>query len=152
MNGEGLQHEDGHSLLLASVVPTVHAYDPAFAYEMATIVERGIDHMFGPQAEDCIYYLTLYNENYPMPALPVPQGDEALQAEAAASLREGILRGIYRYAGPAGAAAASSGCAETERPAPPSAMIGSCCTWTCRLNRLPTDSSLIPSIIAVNMS
>ena len=70
MNGEGLQHEDGHSLLLASVVPTVHAYDPAFAYEMATIVERGIDHMFGPEAEDCIYYLTLYNENYPMPALP----------------------------------------------------------------------------------
>src|ERR1035441_4402049 len=46
MNGEGLQHEDGHSLLLASVVPTVHAYDPAFAYEMATIVERGLDHMF----------------------------------------------------------------------------------------------------------
>ncbi|MGD0284981.1 MAG: pyruvate dehydrogenase (acetyl-transferring), homodimeric type [Acidimicrobiales bacterium] len=103
MNGEGLQHEDGHSLLLASVVPTVHAYDPAFAYEMATIVERGIDHMFGPQAEDCIYYLTLYNENYPMPALPVPEGDEVLQAEATASLREGILRGIYRYAGPAGA-------------------------------------------------
>ena len=54
MNGEGLQHEDGHSLLLASVVPTVHAYDPAFAYEMATIVERGINHMFGPEAEDCI--------------------------------------------------------------------------------------------------
>jgi pyruvate dehydrogenase E1 component len=114
MNGEGLQHEDGHSLLLASVVPTVHAYDPAFAYEMAAIVERGIDHMFGPQAEDCIYYLTLYNENYPMPALPVPQGDEALQAEAAASLREGILRGIYRYAGPAGAAGEAWGEAADE--------------------------------------
>jgi pyruvate dehydrogenase E1 component len=85
---------------LASVVPTVHAYDPAFAYEMATIVERGLDHMFGPQAEDCIYYLTLYNENYPMPAVPVPEGDEALQAEAAASIRAGILRGIYRFAGP----------------------------------------------------
>ena len=114
MNGEGLQHEDGHSLLLASVVPTVHAYDPAFAYEMAAIVERGIDHMFGPQAEDCIYYLTLYNENYPMPALPVPQGDEALQAEAAASLREGILRGIYRYAGPAGTAGEAWGEAADE--------------------------------------
>ena len=101
MNGEGLQHEDGHSLLLASVVPSVHAYDPAFAYEMATIVERGIKHMFGPEAEDCIYYLTLYNENYPMPAFPLPDGDEATQAAAAADMREGILRGIYRYAGPA---------------------------------------------------
>ena len=105
MNGEGLQHEDGHSLLLASVVPTIHAYDAAFAYEMATIVERGIEHMFGPEAEDCIYYLTLYNENYPMPALPVPEGDEATQQAAAADIREGILRGIYRYAGPAAGAA-----------------------------------------------
>ena len=100
MNGEGLQHEDGHSLLLASVVPTVHAYDPAFAYEMATIVERGIEHMFGPNAEDCIYYLTIYNENYPMPAFPVAEGDEAQQQAAAAGTKEGILRGIYRFAGP----------------------------------------------------
>jgi len=106
MNGEGLQHEDGHSLLLASVVPTVHAYDAAFAYEMATIVERGIEHMFGPGAEDCIYYLTLYNENYPMPALPLPDADEATRAAAAAAVREGILRGIYRYAGPDEAAGA----------------------------------------------
>jgi pyruvate dehydrogenase E1 component len=90
---------------LASVVPTIHAYDAAFAYEMATIVERGIEHMFGPEAEDCIYYLTLYNENYPMPALPVPEGDEATQQAAAADIREGILRGIYRYAGPAAGAA-----------------------------------------------
>ncbi|HVA87853.1 MAG TPA: hypothetical protein VNF73_16225, partial [Candidatus Saccharimonadales bacterium] len=105
MSGEGLQHEDGHSLLLASVVPTVHAYDPAFAYEMAVIVERGLHHMFGPEAEDCTYYLTLYNENYPMPALPLPEGDEATQAAAAATIKEGILRGIYRFAGLAGAAA-----------------------------------------------
>ena len=101
LSGEGLQHEDGHSHLLASVVPTVHAYDPAFAYEMATIVERGISHMFGSEAEDCTYYLTLYNENYPMPALAVPEGDEAAREEAATSTREGILRGIYRFAGPA---------------------------------------------------
>ncbi len=100
MSGEGLQHEDGQSHLLASVVPSVHAYDPAFAYEMAAIVEHGIEHMYGPKAEDCIYYLTLYNENYPMPALPVPEGDEAVQAEAVAALKEKILRGIYRYAGP----------------------------------------------------
>ena len=101
MSGEGLQHEDGHSHLLASVVPTVHAYDPAFAYEMATIIEHGIHDMYGPSAEDCVYYLTLYNENYPMPAIPVPEGDEATQAAAAATIRDGILRGIYRFAGPA---------------------------------------------------
>jgi pyruvate dehydrogenase E1 component len=109
MSGEGLQHEDGHSHLLASVVPTVHAYDPAFAYEMATIIEHGIHDMFGPSAEDCVYYLTLYNENYPMPAIPVPEGDEATQAAAAATIRDGILRGIYRFAGPASAAGAGAG-------------------------------------------
>jgi pyruvate dehydrogenase E1 component len=107
MSGEGLQHEDGHSHLLASVVPTVRAYDPAFAYEMATIVEHGIHHMFGPEAEDCTYYLTLYNENYPMPAMPVPTGDEATQSAAAATIRDGILRGIYRFAGPAAAGGAA---------------------------------------------
>ncbi|MGA3352812.1 MAG: pyruvate dehydrogenase (acetyl-transferring), homodimeric type [Acidimicrobiales bacterium] len=105
MNGEGLQHEDGQSHLLASVVPTIHAYDPAFAYEMATIVERGIEHMYGPDPEDCIYYLTLYNENYSMPAFPVPEGDQAAQAAAVAGLKQQILRGIYRYAGPAEVAA-----------------------------------------------
>ena len=123
MNGEGLQHEDGHSLLLASAVPTVHAYDPAFAYELATIVERGIDHMFGPEAEDCIYYLTLYNENYPMPALPVPEGDDAVQAAAAAGIREGILRGIYRYAEPGGTAAGSAAGGDGGRAAGRSATI-----------------------------
>ena len=105
MSGEGLQHEDGQSHLLASVVPTVHAYDPAFAYEMAAIVERGIEHMYGPEAEDCIYYLTLYNENYAMPAFPVPEGDHNIQVAAVADLKRQILRGIYRYAGPAEIAA-----------------------------------------------
>ncbi len=69
LNGEGLQHQDGHSLLLASTVPSVAAYDPAFAYELAVIVEDGIRRMTGPDAEDRVWYLTLYNENYPMPAL-----------------------------------------------------------------------------------
>jgi pyruvate dehydrogenase E1 component len=105
MSGEGLQHEDGQSHLLASVVPTVHAYDPAFAFEMAVIVERGIEHMYGPEAEDCIYYLTLYNENYAMPAFPVPEGDHTIQVAAVADLKRQILRGIYRYAGPAELAA-----------------------------------------------
>jgi pyruvate dehydrogenase E1 component len=98
--GEGLQHQDGHSLVLASTVPPVQAYDPAFAYEVAAIVQAGIDRMYGPQSTqaggldpDVFYYITLYNENYPMPVAPeIP--DLAAQ----------IMRGLYRYA-PAPAAA-----------------------------------------------
>ena len=78
LNGEGLQHQDGHSLLLASPCPSVAAYDPAFAYEVAAIVEDGIRRMTGPEPEDRFWYLTLYNENYPMPALPPdPAGGRA---------------------------------------------------------------------------
>jgi len=91
LNGEGLQHQDGHSLLLASTVPNLAAYDPAFAYEVATIIRNGIDRMYGDEPEDLFYYLTLYNENYPMP--PMPEG-----AEAWGSVEEGILKGIYRFA------------------------------------------------------
>ncbi len=83
--GEGLQHQDGHSLVLASTVPACRAYDPAFAYEMAVIIRDGIRRMYGPAPEDVFYYLTLYNENYPMPAMP--QGAE-----------DGIVRGLYRWA------------------------------------------------------
>ncbi len=86
LNGEGLQHEDGHSLLLASAVPNVSAYDPAFAYEVAVIVRHGIHAMYGPTGEDRFYYLTLYNENYVMPAKP----DDAAVDDA-------IVRGLYRY-------------------------------------------------------
>ena len=81
--GEGLQHDDGHSHLLASVVPNIRAYDPAYAYELAAIVRHGIERMFGA-GEDVYYYVTLYNENYPMP--PRPEGVE-----------EGIIRGLYRF-------------------------------------------------------
>ncbi len=84
LNGEGLQHQDGHSLLLASSVPNVAAYDPAFAYEVAVLVKDGIARMYGDHPEDVFYYLTLYNENYPMP--PMPPGAEP-----------GIVRGIYRF-------------------------------------------------------
>ncbi len=91
LSGEGLQHQDGHSLVLASTVPTCAAYDPAYAYEIAVIVQDGIRRMY-QEGENRFYYLTLYNENYPMP--PMPDG-----------VTEGILRGIYRYkaaaAGPA---------------------------------------------------
>ncbi|MDQ6859355.1 MAG: pyruvate dehydrogenase (acetyl-transferring), homodimeric type, partial [Chloroflexota bacterium] len=83
LNGEGLQHEDGHSHLLATVIPNIRAYDPAFAYETAVIIEDGLKRML-VNDEDVFYYLTLYNENYPMPAMP--EGS-----------RDGILRGIYKY-------------------------------------------------------
>ncbi|HEX2040127.1 MAG TPA: pyruvate dehydrogenase (acetyl-transferring), homodimeric type [Acidimicrobiales bacterium] len=85
LNGEGLQHEDGHSLVLASTVPNVAAYDPAFAYEVAVIVRDGLRRMYGPTPQDVFYYLTLYNENYPMP--PMPEGVE-----------DGVVRGLYRFA------------------------------------------------------
>jgi pyruvate dehydrogenase E1 component len=81
LNGEGLQHEDGHSHVLFSVVPNVRAYDPAFSYEVAVIIQEGLRRMMGEQ-EDIFYYLTLMNENYRHPAMP----------EGA---REGILRGMY---------------------------------------------------------
>jgi pyruvate dehydrogenase E1 component len=82
--GEGLQHCDGQSQLLASAYPNCAAYDPAFAYEMGVIIRDGIERMYGPEPEDCFYYITLYNENYPMPAMP--EGVE-----------EGIIRGLYRF-------------------------------------------------------
>jgi len=75
--GEGLQHQDGHSLVLASTVPACQSYDPAFAYEVGALVKHGLSRMYGgahgPNGEtdpDVFYYLTLYNENYPMPARP----------------------------------------------------------------------------------
>jgi pyruvate dehydrogenase E1 component len=90
LTGEGLQHQDGHSLLLASAFPTVEAYDPAFAFEVALIVRAGLDRMYGPNTpddqRDVMYYLTLYNETYPMPAMP--QGDH---------VELGVIEGMYRW-------------------------------------------------------
>jgi pyruvate dehydrogenase E1 component len=83
MAGEGLQHQDGHSIVLASTVPTCATYDPAFVYELATIVQDGLRRMY-EKGEDLFYYITMYNEDYAMPEMP----------EVA---REGILRGIYRF-------------------------------------------------------
>ena len=94
LQGEGLQHNDGHSPLLFSVVPNVRVYDPAYAYEVAVIVRDGLRRMVG-EDEDIFYYLTLYNENYVMP--PQPEGAE-----------EGILRGLYRVR-PAGELAGARG-------------------------------------------
>lgn len=89
LNGEGLQHEDGHSLVLASTVPSVQAYDPAFAYEVALITRHGFNVMYGENAKDCIFYLTLYNENYVQPAIPEGSNLEDIES--------GIIRGIYKF-------------------------------------------------------
>ncbi|MFI9594916.1 pyruvate dehydrogenase (acetyl-transferring), homodimeric type [Nonomuraea sp. NPDC052265] len=91
MTGEGLQHADGHSQLLASANPACLAYDPAFAYEVGVIVREGLRRMYGEAAEDVFYYLTVYNEALPQPAMP--EGVE-----------EGIVKGIYRYSEGGGAA------------------------------------------------
>ncbi|MBI5086319.1 MAG: pyruvate dehydrogenase (acetyl-transferring), homodimeric type, partial [Acidobacteria bacterium] len=84
LNGEGLQHQDGHSHVVASTVPNCVSYDPAYAYEIAVIIQDGMRRMYANN-EDVFYYLTLCNENYVQPALPPGEG-----------VAEGIVRGIYR--------------------------------------------------------
>jgi pyruvate dehydrogenase E1 component len=83
LNGEGLQHQDGHSQLMAATIPTLMAYDPAFAYEIAVIVQDGMRRMY-QEGEDLFYYLSLYNEEYPMPSMPV-------------GVEDGILKGLYKF-------------------------------------------------------
>jgi len=83
LSGEGLQHQDGHSLVLSSTVPTCASYDPAYVYEVAVIIQEGMRRMY-EKGENLFYYLTLYNEDYPMPDMPE-------------GCREGILRGIYKF-------------------------------------------------------
>ena len=83
LQGEGLQHDDGHSHVLASTLPCCVSYDPAYAYELATIIEDGLDRMY-VKNQNVIYYITLYNENYIMPEMPK-------------GVHEGILKGIYRF-------------------------------------------------------
>jgi pyruvate dehydrogenase E1 component len=89
LNGEGLQHQDGHSPLFASALPTLYVYDPAFAYEVAAIVCDGMRRMF-EEGGEILYYLCLYNENYPQP--PMPEG-----------CADGIIKGLYKFKpGPGG--------------------------------------------------
>ena len=85
LNGEGLQHQDGHSQFLAATFPNLKSYDPAFAYELAIIIRDGIERMYARQ-ENIFYYLTLYNETYPMPARPAQK-----------QLEEGVIRGMYCF-------------------------------------------------------
>jgi pyruvate dehydrogenase E1 component len=87
LNGEGLQHEDGHSHLLAATNPAVVSYDPAFAYEVGHIFKDGLRRMYGENSENIYYYMTVYNEPYMQPAEP-----DNLDLE-------GLLKGIYLYAG-----------------------------------------------------
>ncbi|MDA3874244.1 MAG: pyruvate dehydrogenase (acetyl-transferring), homodimeric type, partial [Kiritimatiellae bacterium] len=88
LNGEGLQHEDGHSHVISSTVPNCKSYDPAYAYEMAVIIEEGIREMYH-EGKDVFYYITAMNENYLMP--PIPEGD---------GVKEGIIKGCYKFRGP----------------------------------------------------
>ncbi len=85
LSGEGLQHQDGHSHMLAMTIPCVRAYDPAYAYEMAVIIQHGMEQMY-QQGKDLIYYITVMNEKYKMPAIPKRK-----------SVREGIIRGMYKF-------------------------------------------------------
>ncbi|MBE7181379.1 MAG: pyruvate dehydrogenase (acetyl-transferring), homodimeric type, partial [Terriglobus roseus] len=85
MLGEGLQHQDGHSHVIASTVPTCLSYDPAFAFEMSVIIQDGLRRMYA-ENEQIFYYITMYNEDYAQPEMP--QGD---------TVREGIVRGLYRF-------------------------------------------------------
>jgi pyruvate dehydrogenase E1 component len=89
LQGEGLQHDDGQSPLLASTNPAVRIYDPAFSYELAIVVEEAVTKTLGADPEDRFFYITLYNENYPMP--PLPEGTRGEE------IKRGVLRGLYRF-------------------------------------------------------
>lgn len=86
--GEGLQHQDGHNLLMFSFVPNCKSYDPTFAYELAVIIHDGLKRMYEDQ-EDVYYYITLMNENYPHPAMP--------KGSKSKSIEEGIIKGMYHF-------------------------------------------------------
>ncbi|MGM0518346.1 MAG: pyruvate dehydrogenase (acetyl-transferring), homodimeric type [Campylobacterota bacterium] len=83
LNGEGLQHEDGHSHIIANTIPNCVSYDPTYGYELAVIVHDGMEKMYGEKQEDVYYYITTLNENYKQPAMPE-------------GIEEGIIKGIYK--------------------------------------------------------
>ncbi len=82
LNGEGLQHQDGHSQLMANMIPNCRSYDPTYAYELTVIIQSGLQRMY-QQKENCFYYITVMNENYRQPEMPI-------------GAEEGIVRGLYR--------------------------------------------------------
>ncbi len=96
LNGEGLQHEDGHSLLNAMAFASVKAYDPGFAFELATIIEDGMRRMYTDE-ENIFYYITVYNEDFQMPPMPGHPNSGKDDPERMAAVKDGIIRGIYCY-------------------------------------------------------
>ncbi len=84
LNGEGLQHEDGHSHVIANTIPNCISYDPTYGYELAVIIQNGIDRMYGENQENIFYYITTLNENYVQPAMKE-------------GIEEGIIKGIYKF-------------------------------------------------------
>jgi pyruvate dehydrogenase E1 component len=134
LTGEGLQHNDGHSMLLASVSQACVSYDPAWAYEIAVIVRDALHRMYEstpqhPDGENIFYYLTVYNEPYPQPAAPLVAG-----------LDEGILRGLYRYSTAQDQAEYLS--AQRLRSSAPQAQVlasGVALPWALRAQRLLAD-------------
>jgi pyruvate dehydrogenase E1 component len=147
LTGEGLQHNDGHSVLLASTSQACVAYDAAWAYELAAIVKDGLRRMYGsspehPEGESIYYYLTVYNEPYVQPAQPAdyPGGQEALEA--------GILRGLYRYSQEAPAAEPAEGSALLPNGNGPRARIlasGVALRWALAAQRLLADDWGVPA-------
>jgi pyruvate dehydrogenase E1 component len=126
LNGEGLQHEDGHSLLLASTNPACVMYDPAFAYEISVIVQDGLRRMYGDDPENVFYYLTVYNEPKTQPAMP----------EDVPDIEQQIVRGLYRCAAAPAVAADGNG------GEPPRAQLiasGTAIHWALDAQRLLAD-------------
>ncbi|MEM1060869.1 MAG: pyruvate dehydrogenase (acetyl-transferring), homodimeric type, partial [Planctomycetota bacterium] len=91
LNGEGLQHEDGHSPLIASTIPNLVSYDPAFAFEVVTLLQDGLRRMYA-EGEQVFYYMSVYNDAYYMPPMPNLDGDKFDE-----DVREGICKGLYRF-------------------------------------------------------
>ncbi|MFC6979210.1 hypothetical protein [Microbulbifer taiwanensis] len=128
LNGEGLQHQDGHSHILASTVPNMRSYDPAFAYELAMLLRDGIEVMY-ERGEQVFYFLTVYNENYPMPAIPGGEQariEEGVKKESTFSARRTTRMAHSRRCNCSAAAASCSRC-WTPRPCSPSVVFPRMC-------------------------
>jgi pyruvate dehydrogenase E1 component len=130
LNGEGLQHEDGHSLLLAATNPACISYDPAFAFELAIIVKHALQRMYGEKSDhehQVFYYLTVYNEPKPQPPMP-----------DIADLDEQVLRGLYRFAGPPEVSGSAEEAASAAGDAPRAQLIasGTAIHWALAAQRL----------------
>ncbi len=137
LTGEGLQHCDGQSQVLSTTVPNCRAYDPAFAYEVAVIIREGIERMYGENAEDVFYYLTLYNENYSMPRDATGRrGRDRARASTGTPRRPSrrrTARSCWRAAPRCSRRSRRSSCSPTSSTSPPTCgarRATSCCART----------------------